>query len=126
MSVCLFVFTAIDSAPESGTVLRPVSLEPAGLEGVQRKKNFPKSDRSGRITEEKSYATNAFQWKKFCYIFLPFILKGSTSSLFIFEGLIHKKAQKFSRLSYTSIFIDLEARNTKKNCSDFSKMLRTN
>jgi hypothetical protein len=66
---------------------------------VQREKNFPKSDRSGRITEEKSYATNAFKWENFVIYILPFILKGPTSSLFTFEGLIHKKAQNFSKLS---------------------------
>jgi hypothetical protein len=32
---------AIDSAPGSARVLRPVSLEPVGPEGVQREKNFP-------------------------------------------------------------------------------------
>jgi hypothetical protein len=41
MSVYLFVCTAIDSAPGSATVLRPVSLEPVGPEGVQREKIFP-------------------------------------------------------------------------------------
>ncbi len=37
MSVC----TAIDSTPGSATVLRPVSLELAGPEGVQRQKKWP-------------------------------------------------------------------------------------
>jgi hypothetical protein len=34
MSVSLSVFTAIDSAPGSDTVLRTVSLEPVGPESV--------------------------------------------------------------------------------------------
>ncbi len=38
--VCLFVCTAIDSAPGSATDLRPVSLEPVWPEGVQREKFF--------------------------------------------------------------------------------------
>jgi hypothetical protein len=36
MSVC----TAIESAPGSATDLRPVSLEQAGHESVQREQNF--------------------------------------------------------------------------------------
>jgi hypothetical protein len=38
---CVSVCTAIDSAPGSATILRPVSLESVGPEGVQREKRFP-------------------------------------------------------------------------------------
>jgi hypothetical protein len=41
VNVCLFVCTAIDSAPGSATILRPISLEPVWTEGVQREKKFP-------------------------------------------------------------------------------------
>ncbi len=43
MSVCLSVYSAIDWAPESARVLRPVSLEPVGPESVQRTKNVPEN-----------------------------------------------------------------------------------
>ncbi len=43
MSVCLFVWTAIDSAPGSATVSRLVSLESVGPESVQHEKLFPEN-----------------------------------------------------------------------------------
>ncbi len=41
LPVCLSVCPAINSAPGSATVLRPVSLEPVGHKGVRREKFFP-------------------------------------------------------------------------------------
>ncbi len=60
--------------------MRPVSVEPVGPVGVQREQNFSRKVTSGRITEQKYFATNAFQWENFLYLFLPFILNGPTSS----------------------------------------------
>jgi hypothetical protein len=40
---------------------------------VQREQKFSLKVTSGRITEEKSYATNAFEWKNlFIYFCRPF------------------------------------------------------
>ncbi len=39
---CVCVWPAIDSVPGGHSVMRPASIEPVGLEGVQRGKNFPK------------------------------------------------------------------------------------
>jgi len=47
----------IDSAPGHHTDMRSVSLEPVGPEVCKVEKNFPKS---GRITQQKCFATNAF------------------------------------------------------------------
>jgi hypothetical protein len=49
--------------------MRPISLEPGGPEGVQREQNFSLKVTSGQITEEKSYATNAFLWQNFVIYF---------------------------------------------------------
>ncbi len=54
MSVCLSVSPAIDSLLEV-LVLRPVSLKPVGLEGVQVKKIFPKSDQWPSYLRKKKF-----------------------------------------------------------------------
>jgi len=58
--------------------MRPVSLKPVGPEGVQREKK--RKVTSGKITEQKFYATNAFLWENFFIYFFPFILNGPASS----------------------------------------------
>ncbi len=45
-------------------------------------KKFPRKVTSGQISEQKCFATSAFQWENFLYIFLPFILNGPTSNIY--------------------------------------------
>jgi hypothetical protein len=70
MSVC----AAIDSAHGSATVMRPVSLEPAGPEDVRRQKNFPEKWPVAELPKKKVIPLMIFYGKFFLYIniFLPF------------------------------------------------------
>jgi hypothetical protein len=58
-------------------------------------KKFSRKVTSGQITEQNYFDTNAFLWKIFLYIFLPFILNGP---LLVF----YKKASHW--FAYFSIF----------------------
>jgi hypothetical protein len=54
------VFTTKDSAPGSDTVLRTVSLEPVGPEGVQREQNFPEKWPVDWLSKKKATSPKLF------------------------------------------------------------------
>ncbi len=52
LCVCVCVWPAIDSAPGHHTDTRPVSLEPVGLESVQREKFLPSKWPLAKLSNE--------------------------------------------------------------------------
>jgi hypothetical protein len=77
MSVC----PAIDTAPGSATVLRPISVEPVRHEGVQSEKKYPEKWPVADLLR-KIFATHAFLWGKYYFLYIfPFTSNESTSSL---------------------------------------------
>ncbi len=69
MSLCLSVWTFIGSAPGPDTDIRPVSLEPAWLEGGPLRNNFPSKWPVAKLPNKNVMPLMLFYGKIFLYIF---------------------------------------------------------